>query len=119
VFCVDDQARFRDLLRELVEATPGLTHVGEAGCGREAIDSVKALRPDLVLMDVSMPGIDGFEAARALVESRRNLVVVLISAGPLEPPPGFAPRGGEITLVHKEELSPRRLLDIWHGRRTR
>ena len=119
MFCVDDQACFRELLRDLITATPGLIQVGEAGSGEEAIGAVKDLRPDLVVMDVSMPGVDGFEAARIMVEGRRDLVVALISAGPFGAPPEFAPRGGEITLVPKEELSPRRLLDVWHGRRTR
>ena len=119
VFCVDDQACFRDLLRELVAATPGLRQVGEARSGEEAIDTVEALRPDLVVMDVSMPGIDGYDAARTMVAGRRDLVVLLISAGGFDPPPGFAPRGGEIVFSPKQELCTRRLLDVWHGRRTR
>jgi DNA-binding NarL/FixJ family response regulator len=119
VFCVDDQASLRAALRALVAATPGLTHVGEAGSGEEAVDAVEKLRPDLVLMDVRMPGIDGFAAAAILAARQRDLVVVLISADVFDPPPGFAPRGGEICFVPKEELSPRRLLDVWHGRRTR
>lgn len=119
VLCVDDQFCFRGALRELVAATPGLIHVGEAGSGEAAISSVQALRPDLVVMDVSMPGMDGFDAAKVLVEGRRDLVVILISARSVDPPPGFAPRGGEIAFVPKEELCSRALLDVWHGRRTR
>lgn len=119
VFCVDDHAAFREVLSELIAATPGLTQVGEAVCGEEAIAAVAKLRPDLVLMDVCMPGIDGFEATRILVESRRDLVVVLMSADCADRPPGYFPRGGEIVTVAKEDLCPRMLLNLWHGRRTR
>jgi CheY-like chemotaxis protein len=119
VFCADDQSCFRDVLREVVEATPGLIHVGEAGCGREAIRAVAFLRPDIVVMDVNMPGLDGFETARILASRRRDLLVLLASAAPIEPPPGFPPRGAQIALVSKHDLCPRVLLDLWHGRRTR
>jgi CheY-like chemotaxis protein len=119
VFCVDDQQLFRDALSELIAATPGLTHVGEAASGQEAIAAVAALRPDLVLMDVRMPGLDGLETARVLVQGRRDLVLVLMSADPIELPSGFPPHGGEVRVVAKGELCPRTLLDLWHGRRTR
>ena len=119
VFCADDQRIFRKVLRELIAATPGLSHIGEAACGREAIAAVAALRPDLVLMDVHMPGLDGFEATRLMVERRRDLVVVVMSADRLDRPPEFSPRGGEVVVVGKQDLSPRVLLDVWHGRRTR
>lgn len=66
-----------------------------------------------------MPGIDGFEAGTRMVAGRRDLVVVLISAAPFHPPPEYAPRGGEIVFVPKQDLCPRTLLDVWHGRRTR
>lgn len=119
VFCVDDHPGFRQVLRDLVAATPGFTHVGEAACGEEAIDTVSDLRPDTVLLDVRMPGMGGFEAARILSERRRDLVVILTSAEPIAPPRGFASRGAEVTVVAKQDLCPRALLDLWHGRRTR
>jgi CheY-like chemotaxis protein len=114
VLCVDDHAVCRGAMRQVIAATPGLTQVGEAASGEAAIASATALRPDLVLMDVHMPGLDGFEAAAILLRERRSLVVILTSVGPLDPPPGFAPRGGAIRLVPKHELSPRTLLDLWH-----
>lgn len=119
VFCADDQPIFRQALRELIAATPGFTQVGEAASGEEAVAAVEALRPDLVLVDVHMPGLDGFEVARILVERRRDVVVVLMSADDVDLPPWFPPRGGEIVVVTKRELCRRTLLDLWHGRRTR
>jgi CheY-like chemotaxis protein len=119
VFCADDQPVFRDALRELIAATPGLAYVGEAACGEEAIQAVEDRRPDIVLMDVRMPGMGGLEAARLLAERRRDLIVILTSAEPIEPPHWFPPRGGQVMLVRKQDLCPRLLLDVWHGRRTR
>jgi DNA-binding NarL/FixJ family response regulator len=116
VLCVDDQRVFRSALRELIAATPGFTHIGEATCGRTGVVAAAELRPDLVLMDIHMPGLNGFEAASMMAQHRRDLVVILISADPPEPPTGFAPRDGQINLVAKQELSPRTLLDLWHGR---
>jgi two-component system, NarL family, invasion response regulator UvrY len=119
VFCIDDQACFRDVLRDLVAATPGLIQVGEAGCGQDAIRPVAVLRPDIVLIDVHMPGLDGFETARILAARRRDLVVILISAAQIEPRKDFPPRCAQVALVSKQDLCPRLLLDRWHGRRTR
>jgi CheY-like chemotaxis protein len=119
VFCADDQAVFRNAVREIIAATPGLSLVGEAASGEEAIIAAAALRPDLILIDVHMPGIGGNEAARTLVERHRNVIVVLMSADLIDRPPRFAPGNGEIVIVAKEELSPRTLLDLWHERRTR
>jgi CheY-like chemotaxis protein len=119
VFCAANRGVFRDALRDLVAATPGLVHVGDASEGSEAIAAVWSLRPDLVLMDARLRDGDGFEVALILAESRRDLVVVLMSADPIEPPRGLPGRGGEIQMVVKHELCPRTLLDIWHSRRTR
>jgi DNA-binding NarL/FixJ family response regulator len=121
VFCAANRRVFRDVLRDLVAATPGLVHVGEASEGSEVIAAVWSLRPDLVLMDARLRDRDGdgFEVARILAESRRDLVVVLMSVDPIEPPLGHSGRGGEIQMVVKQDLGPRTLLDIWHGRRTR
>lgn len=119
VFCVDDQPEFRKVLRELIAATPGLTHVGEASSGKAAIEALANRRPSIVLVDVRMPGLGGFETARILAEMRRDLVVILMSAERIEAPPDFAPRGAQVVLVPKQDLCPRVLLDLWHGRRTR
>jgi DNA-binding NarL/FixJ family response regulator len=117
VFCTDDHAGFRDVLGDLIAATPGFVLIGEASSGAEAIALVPQLRPDLVLMDVHMPGMSGFEAAARLGSDHAAPLIVLISADPIEVPPGLALRGGDLAFVTKRELCPRRLRDLWHGRR--
>jgi DNA-binding LytR/AlgR family response regulator len=63
----DDERLMRDqIVARLKEAWPELLIVGEASNGREAIDTVRSLRPDIVFLDISMPGTDGIEAAQAL-----------------------------------------------------
>jgi chemotaxis response regulator CheB len=64
VLIVDDQARFRRMVRSLIEPQPGYRVCGEAGDGIEALEKVHQLLPDLVLLDINMPRTDGLEAAR-------------------------------------------------------
>jgi len=66
VMLVDDQAMVRQGLRMILEAEPDLTVVGEAGDGQAALELVAAARPDVVLMDVRMPRMDGIEACARL-----------------------------------------------------
>ncbi|NUR91309.1 MAG: response regulator transcription factor, partial [Nonomuraea sp.] len=66
VVLADDQVMIRAGLRALLTAEPGLEVVGEAGDGREAVSTVRAQRPDVVVMDIRMPIMDGLEATRAI-----------------------------------------------------
>lgn len=80
VLIVDDHALFRDGLRSLLEAR-GIEFVGEAANGREAIELARQFQPDIVLMDLTMPEVDGLTATRALVtEFPRTKVVVLTAS---------------------------------------
>jgi DNA-binding NarL/FixJ family response regulator len=116
VFVADDDARFRGLLRTLIGRTPRLSLVGEAACGEDTLSPVARLLPDLVLMDVRMPGIGGIEAARTLLRRHPGLAVVLMSAQ--EPAPIATP-GRKVTFVRKDHLCADVLVDLWRGRQTR
>ncbi|MET4051782.1 DNA-binding NarL/FixJ family response regulator [Frigoribacterium sp. PvP054] len=70
VVLVDDQAIVRTGFRVVLETAGGIEVVGEASGGREAVEVVRRTRPDVVVMDVRMPGGDGIEATRAIVDSR-------------------------------------------------
>jgi DNA-binding NarL/FixJ family response regulator len=79
VLIVDDQEMFLSAMRAVVDATEGFTVVGEAQTGEQSLEQVKSVGPDLVLMDVHLPGMDGIEAARRLSRQRRGPVVLLLS----------------------------------------
>jgi DNA-binding NarL/FixJ family response regulator len=117
VLVVDDAEPFRALLRDLVEAAPGMTCAGEAESGEAALEVLEALAPDLVIMDKRMPGIGGVEAARRMRDLRPRLVVVLVS---IETPQADAlEASGAAAFLAKRELAPSVLADLWraHGRR--
>ncbi len=117
---VDDQGAFRQAMRDLVDATPGFCPVGDATCGEEALGAVESLSPDLVLMDVRMPGMGGVEAARILARDRPEVTVVLISVhGREELPPDVVEGRASAAFAPKRALRPGVLRELWqrHGRR--
>jgi DNA-binding NarL/FixJ family response regulator len=119
VLTVDDQVVFRRAAHDVIAATPGFEPVGDAESGEEALDEVERLRPQLVLLDVRMPGIGGIEAARRIGEAHPETVVVLIS---IEDAEGFAEEAhacGVAAFVRKQDLRPSLLRSIWgaHGAR--
>ncbi|MCS6843634.1 MAG: response regulator transcription factor [Caldilineales bacterium] len=79
VLLVDDQRLMREGLRLLLELEPGVTVVGEAGDGQEAVAQYEALQPDVVLMDVRMPVMDGVEATRRLLARWPAARVVILT----------------------------------------
>ncbi len=79
VFIVDDHELVRQGLRSLIEAERNMKVVGEATSGEEALDAYLAVRPDVVVMDISMPGMSGIEATRSLLAGDPNARVVGLS----------------------------------------
>lgn len=117
VLTVDDQVVFRRVARDVVEATAGFETVGEAASGEEAVLLAAKIHPDLVLVDVRMPGIDGVETSRRLKEAHPEAVVVLVSADDYACPPSGAGSCGAVALVPKEHFRPATLQVLWkaHG----
>src|SRR5215469_11062111 len=84
VLIVDDQEPFRAVARTVVELTDGFDVVGEVETGEASVEAVEELQPDLVLMDVNLPGINGLEATRRIVAgaasgAHRPVIVLVLS----------------------------------------
>jgi DNA-binding NarL/FixJ family response regulator len=80
VALVDDHKMVRVGLRSLLESSPGFTVVGEAGDGREAVGMVGETSPDVVLMDLSMPDVDGVAATRSIVATHPAVRVLVLTS---------------------------------------
>ena len=115
VLTIDDQAIFRAIARDVIAATNGFESVGEADGGESGIEAVGRLSPDLVLLDVRMPGTDGIEVARRLVAMHPEVVVVLISIEERIDVPSAA-QLDSIPLVRKQDFGPRLLRRLWSER---
>jgi DNA-binding NarL/FixJ family response regulator len=84
VVVADDQALVREGLRMMVEAEPDIQVVGEAATGSEALAVCRRLQPDVVLMDVRMPDLDGIEATRRLVDGGSGAKVLILTTFDLD-----------------------------------
>jgi DNA-binding NarL/FixJ family response regulator len=116
VLAVDDHPRFLEAARAVVEATPGFVWAGGASSGEEALASAARGAPDMVLVDVNMPVIDGFELTRRLRSSHPRTLVALISA---QHPDELRRAGGsdEHHVFAKEALRPSWLRAFWREHR--
>ncbi len=117
VLLVDDHDAFRRVARAVVEATEQFEVVGEASSGEGSIELAARLAPDLIVMDVRMPGIGGVEAAERVRALLPDAVIVLISvdgAAAISGPPSA--HGADATMP-KHALSPSALTAIWRRHR--
>lgn len=113
VLVVDDQAPFRLAARAVVRATAGFEVVAEATSGEEAVEAVKAVSPDLVLMDINMDGIGGIEASARITAEHPKVKVVLLSTYDADDLPDDARHCGASAYVHKEQFGPDVLERVW------
>ena len=114
VLIVDDQAPFREAARAVVELTEGFELAGEAETGEDAVERAREVNPDLVLMDVNLPGIDGLEATRRILrESDGRVVVLMVSTYEADEYAPRAAEAGAAGYIPKSEFEPDRLAEAW------
>ena len=104
VLIVDDHSSFRAIARKVLEHH-GYEVVGEAEDGESALEAVSALRPDVVLLDVQLPGIDGFEVAARLTAAGERPAIVLVSSRDGEDFGNLVTESGARGFIPKHDLS--------------
>jgi chemotaxis response regulator CheB len=114
VVLIDDEPMIVRLLRVGIEGRPGLTVVGEAFDGQEGVDLLERVEADAVILDVQMPRLDGWTAARLLRQRQPSLVICMYTGAP--PPPS-----GDVAAdaVHAKSAGPGPLLDDLEARLAR
>lgn len=93
VLLTDDHALVRTGIRRLLEDSEQVTIVGEADCGEDSLKMAQSLKPDVILMDVNMPGIGGVEACRRILQRNPKQKIIVLT-------------------IHNEQTYPKRLLEI-------
>jgi chemotaxis response regulator CheB len=113
VLAVDDHQAFREALEDLVAAAPNFVLVGQASSGEEAVRDVERLSPQLVVMDVAMPGMGGIAAARTILRRFSEVMILLISVD--DPAHQLRPedRSERIACLEKQALSTSQLSFAW------
>lgn len=115
VLIVDDQAPFRDAARMVVEIVDGFDVIGEAITGEAAVAMSAELVPDLILMDVNLPGIDGLEATRQILDdgTLRDVVILVLSTYAGDEQTARALAVGADAFITKSEFGPETLEAAW------
>jgi CheY-like chemotaxis protein len=117
VLAADDHGPFLDVMRQIVEATAGFVIAAQVDSGEQAVQTTSQLRPDVVLMDVDMPGLGGIEASRQIKASFPETIVVLVSATHPDDLPAAAVSSGADRIVWKPLLRPALLEELWEAHR--
>ena len=111
VVVADDNGTYGVLLSRYLSSQPDLEVVGLAYDGTEAIRMATTLRPDLVVMDLRMPGVDGFEATRVLNESQPDVKVIALTAYGAGDSERRAAEAGAVAFLPKAEVD-RKLIEL-------
>jgi DNA-binding NarL/FixJ family response regulator len=113
VLIVDDLEPFRRAARAVVEATADFEVAGEVADGETSVEAAESLRPDIVLMDVNLPGISGLEATRRIHAIAPRIMVLLMSTREAQEFAGKAAECGAAAYLPKSLLTPEQLMDLW------
>jgi DNA-binding NarL/FixJ family response regulator len=115
VMLVDDQVPVLRALAALVSEMDNFEVVGECVSGEEGVATANRVVPDLVLMDVNLPGMDGLEATRRILKDHPATVVVLLSTYDEEVGAPFVAESGAVAYITKAAFEPDRLAEVWSG----
>ena len=115
VLVVDDCAEARAAIEDAVVHTQGFELAGSVSSGEEALELLTRVHPELVLLDVRMPGLNGPETCRAIRETGARSVVVLVSAHRRAELPDSVDTCGAAAVLYKGNVSPRRLAALWQS----
>jgi DNA-binding NarL/FixJ family response regulator len=116
VLVVDDQAPFRLAAKAVLRRLAEFELAGEASSGPEAIELADRLQPELVLMDINMPQMNGIEATRQILAAHPDTVVILCSTYDVRDLPAGASASGAAGYVHKERFAADVLRRLWAHR---
>jgi len=116
VLVVDDQAPFRLAAKAVLRRLTEFELAGEASSGHEAIELVDRLHPELVLMDINMPDMNGIEATRRILAAHPDVVVFLCSTYDVADLPPAAADSGAAAYVNKEQFGADMLRKLWAER---
>jgi two-component system, NarL family, invasion response regulator UvrY len=116
VLIVDDQLPFREAANVVFGLLDNFDVVGEATSGEDALGLVESLRPDLVLMDINLAGMNGVDATRQITAAYPDTVVILVSTYDVNALPRGASSCGALAYVHKEHLDADLIEQLWDDR---
>jgi DNA-binding NarL/FixJ family response regulator len=115
VLLVDDQESFRSAARLGVGGADGFELVGEAETAEEGLDKAQTLEPDLVLMDINLPGMDGLEATRRLAADKGRARVIVLSTYEAAEYEERSLEAGAVAFMSKSDFEPDALRRVWEG----
>jgi DNA-binding NarL/FixJ family response regulator len=105
VLIVDDHRLFAEALRAILSSDRRIDVVGLAASGEEAVQKAKELEPDVVLMDISMPGLDGVQATRVILEEQPTVSVLMVTGSDARQDVDAARTAGAAGYVTKDKIA--------------